>query len=75
MLRVRGFRFYCFSREEPRARVRVPHADGEAAFWIEPAVALHENDGLRPGPLAEAQALVEEHVHDIRNAWVRHFPG
>ena len=75
VLRVRGFRFFFFSREEPRAHVHVQHADGEAKFWIEPAVELHANYGLRPTLLAEAQTVVEEHVHDIRNAWAKHFPG
>ncbi len=75
VLRVRGFRFFFFSREEPRAHVHVQHADGEAKFWIEPTVELHANYGLRPAQLAEAMTLVEEHVHDIRNAWAKHFPG
>jgi hypothetical protein len=39
VLRVKGFRFHFFSREEPRAHVHVQHAEGEAKFWIEPAVA------------------------------------
>ena len=75
MLRIGGFRFYFFSREEPRAHVHVEHADGEAKFWIEPIVELHANYGLKPKQLAEAQTLVEEHVDDIRSAWTKHFPG
>lgn len=74
VLRVRGFRFYFFSREEPRAHVHVQHARGEAKFWIEPAVALHANYGLRPKQIAEAEKLVEEHLNEIRSAWARHFP-
>jgi hypothetical protein len=35
-LRVRGFRFYFFSREEPRAHVHVQHAEGEAKFGSSP---------------------------------------
>ena len=34
VLRVRGFRFYFFSREEQRPHVHVQHAEGEAKFWI-----------------------------------------
>lgn len=75
VLRVRGFRFYFFSREEPRAHVHVQHADGEAKFWVEPSVELHANYGLGARRLAEAQKLVEEHVHEIRRAWAKHFPG
>jgi hypothetical protein len=51
ILRVRGFRVYFFSREERRAHVHVQHADGEAKFWIEPAVELHGNYGLKPSTL------------------------
>lgn len=75
VLRVRGFRFYFFSREERRAHVHVQHADGEAKFWIEPTVELHANYGLKPKQLAEAEQLVEEHLNDIRSAWATHFPG
>ncbi|ODS52196.1 MAG: hypothetical protein ABS36_18655 [Acidobacteria bacterium SCN 69-37] len=74
VLRVRGFRFYFFSREEPRAHVHVQHADGEAKFWIDPAVELFANYGLKPAQLADARQLIEEHVDDIRDAWNRHFP-
>jgi hypothetical protein len=74
VLRVRGFRFYFFSREELRAHVHVQHADGEAKFWIEPAVELHANYGLKPRQIAEAEKLVEEHLDEIRRAWAKHFP-
>lgn len=75
VLRVRGFRFYFFSREERRRHVHVQHADGEAKFWIDPAVELHANYGLKPKQIAEAEKLVEEHLHEIRSAWAKHFPG
>lgn len=73
VLRVRGFRFYFFSREERRAHVHVQHADGEAKFWIEPAVELHANHGLKPKQIAEAEDLIEEHLNEIRGAWAKHF--
>jgi Domain of unknown function (DUF4160) len=75
VLRIRGFRFYFFSREEPRAHVHVQHADGEAKFWIEPTVELFANYGLKLQQVAEAQKLIEEHIDDIRRAWSTHFPG
>jgi hypothetical protein len=53
VLRVKKFRFYFFSREELRAHVHVQHAEGEAKFWIEPAVELHANYGLTARRLAE----------------------
>lgn len=75
VLRVRGFRFYFFSREEPRPHVHVQNANGEAKFWIDPAVELCANYGLKSQEITEAQQLVEEHVDDIRRAWTKHFPG
>jgi hypothetical protein len=75
ILRVRGYRFYFFSREESRLHVHVQHADGEAKFWIDPVVELESNYGLKPKQVAEALKLVEEHLDDIRNAWAKHFPN
>jgi hypothetical protein len=75
VLRVRGFRFYFFSREERRAHIHVQHADGEAKFWIHPTVELHANYGLKPKQIAEAERLVEEHLNEIRRAWAKHFPS
>jgi hypothetical protein len=74
VLRVAGFRFYFFSREEVRPHVHVQHAEGEAKFWIEPAVELHVTYGLSPRRLATAEKLIEEHVNEIRSAWAKHFP-
>ena len=75
ILRVKGFRFYFFSREERRAHVHVQHADGEAKFRIEPNVDLVANFGLKPKQVAEAQKLIEEHLNEIRSAWTKHFPS
>ena len=75
VLRVKGYRFYFFSREERRAHVHVQHANGEAKFWIDPVVELAANFGLKPKQLAEIQTLIEEHLNEIRAAWARHFPG
>ncbi len=74
-LRLAGFRFCFFSREEPRAHVHVQHADGEAKFWVKPRVELCANYGLTSHELAEAQRLVEEHLDEISRAWARHFSG
>jgi hypothetical protein len=75
ILRVRGFRFYFFSREERRAHVHVQHADGEAKFWIDPAIELAANFSLKPKQVTEVQKLIEEHLNEIRDAWAKHFPS
>jgi hypothetical protein len=73
IFRAYGFRFFFFSREESRLHVHVNHAEGEAKFWMEPQIALAQNIGLSGKTLRQAQALIEEHEHDIRTAWQQHF--
>jgi hypothetical protein len=75
VFRARGFRFYFFSREEPRLHVHVQHANGEAKFWLEPAVEVAQNYGLRADELAMAEQLIREREDDIRAAWRQHFGG
>ena len=47
VLRIRGYRFYFFSREEPRVHIHVQHAEGEAKFWLEPMVEVEGTTGSR----------------------------
>ena len=67
------FRFFFFSREEPRVHIHVASADGEAKYWTEPAVELAKNYGLGDSDLHRIEALIAEHREEIRNAWDRHF--
>ena len=69
------YRFYFFSREEPRMHVHVSCPDGEAKFWLEPAIALAQNYGLSEKQVKEAQALVEARADDCRKSWKAHFGG
>lgn len=73
IFREGGFRFFFFSREEPRLHVHVHHPDGEAKFWLEPAIELAQNHGLSDRQVRAAEALVRKHEHDIRAAWRDHF--
>jgi hypothetical protein len=69
------YRFYFFSREEPRMHVHVTCPDGEAKFWLEPVIALAQNYGLGEKQLKDVQALVEAHADECRNSWKAHFGG
>jgi hypothetical protein len=69
------YRFYFFSREEPRMHVHVTCPDGEAKFWLEPAISLAHNYGLSEKQVKEAQALVEAHADECRKSWKAHFGG
>jgi len=53
--------------------VHVQHVEGEAKFWLDPAVELAVNFGLKAPRLNEAAKLVQEHLDEIRNAWTKHF--
>lgn len=67
------FRLFFFSREETRIHIHLSHPDGEAKFWLTPAVHLAVNDGLSATQLKQAQAAVERHLMEIENAWRQHF--
>lgn len=47
--------------------------DGEAKFWLEPAIELALNKGLGSTELNELQKIVEERENEIREHWQRHF--
>lgn len=68
-----SFRFFFFSREEPRAHIHVSHTDGEAKYWIEPKIELAMNQGLSRKQLSEALSLVQRHYKEILDAWHIHF--
>ena len=69
------YRFYFFSREEPRIHVHVQTSAGEAKFWLEPQIELAQNHGLNRRQLNSALRLVKEHEVEIREAWQAHFGG
>jgi len=53
--------------------VPVQAAEGEAKFWLEPAIELAHNYGLNERQLRSIKALIEAHANDIRNSWAKHF--
>ena len=75
ILRIRGYRFYFFSREEPRRHVHVQHATGEAKYWLDPVIDLAYNHGLSAARLRAAEQMIREHLDEILAAWERHFGG
>jgi hypothetical protein len=69
------YRFYFFSREEPRIHVHVHAPDGEAKFWLEPTIVLAQNYGLSTPQVNEVLQVIKEHEDEIRKAWKAHFGG
>jgi len=54
-----GLRFYFYSDEHRPIHVHVENADGRAKFFLEPAVELIKNEGMKPKDLKKAKALCE----------------
>jgi hypothetical protein len=75
VFRSGAYRFFFFSREELRPHIHVSHPTGEAKFWLDPKIELAMNYGLSAERLARALRLIEEHDHEIRAPWRRHFAG
>lgn len=73
IFRKSGFRFFFFSREEPRLHVHVQHVEGEAKFWLEPEIQLAQDYGLDAHRLSTARNLIRRHELEIRTAWKKHF--
>lgn len=69
----KAYRFFFFSREERRPHVHVSCPDGEAKFWLDPAVELAGNHGLSPTQVTELKKTVEDRIDDILDAWRKHF--
>jgi len=73
VFRERGYRFFFFSREEPRVHVHVISGDGEAKFWLEPEIELAKNFRYNRKQIKEIEILIEEHYDELISAWREHF--
>lgn len=73
VLRYRQYRLFFFSREESRPHIHASSNDGEAKFWLAPAVELADVSGLNKHQVSELQRLVEERQDEFRKAWQNHF--
>ena len=73
ILREKGYRFFLFSREEPRVHVHVTCAEGEAKYWLEPDIELAKNYRLSRAQLKEIEALLEVHYEEFKRAWKEHL--
>jgi hypothetical protein len=69
------FRFFFFSREEPRQHIHVFSPEGEAKFWLEPSVELAVSKGIADASLTRIERIIYERKEEIVHAWNRHFSG
>ena len=75
VFREKGYRFFFFSREETRMHVHVHCGDGEAKFWLDPAIELATNFRLSQRQLNEVRRIIEVHYDELKQAWRKHVPG
>jgi hypothetical protein len=59
VFRYQQYRFFFFSREENRMHAHVTFPDGEANIWMEPAVELALNRGLRDIEIREIIEIIQ----------------
>lgn len=73
IFRAKGFRFFFYSREEPRVHVHVLGERGRAKIWLEPRVEIASSDGLNKRDLQVSLDLVRERKDEIHRIWQEHF--
>ena len=67
------YRFFFFSREEPRMHVHVASSEGNAKFWLEPELELAENHGIPDRELSTIARILERRRDEVEAAWRKHF--
>lgn len=73
VLKIGNMRFFFFSREETRMHIHIICPEGEAKFWLEPAVELSVNCNLSMQKINEIEKIVKEHEDEFKRAWQRFF--
>ena len=73
VFKIKGFRFFFFSREEKRKHVHIQCSKGEAKFWLEPKIELAKNLGLSSKELREIEYILRERHEEIIKAWESFF--
>ena len=53
--------------------VHVAGSDGDAKFWLEPAIELAMQRGLPDHRLNEIRKIVEDHRDELASAWHEHL--
>ena len=67
------FRFYFFSREETRKHIHVSSPNGEAKIWLEPEISIAKVIELSNQDINKILKLVELHLEEINDFWIKHF--
>ena len=73
IMKIGKYRFFFFSREEPRKHIHIISQDGEAKFWLEPEIELAKNFKFKRSELKEIEKLIEDNYDKIIRAWEEYF--
>ena len=73
IMKIGKYRFFFFSREEPRKHIHIISQDGEAKFWLEPEIELAKNFKFKRRELKEIEKLIEDNYDKIIRAWEEYF--
>ncbi|MFW6103715.1 MAG: DUF4160 domain-containing protein [Bacteroidota bacterium] len=73
VLRIKGYRFFFFSREETRKHIHVYCEKGEAKIWLEPEIKIARNFKLQERELNEILLIAKENKDEFIKSWERHF--
>ena len=76
VFRYKSFRFFFYSNEgNPREplHIHVRSGEGEAKFWLKPAVLLVGSEGYDARTLRELSQVVAENTELIERAWNEYF--
>jgi len=73
VLKIKGYRFFFFSREELRKHIHIQSQNGEAKFWLEPQIELAKNYKLSRKELNEIEKIIEEYHKDFIKVWEEYF--
>ena len=73
ILKIKGYRFFFFSREELREHIHIQSQDGEAKFWLKPQIELAKNYKLPRKDLNEIEKIIDDNYDMFIKAWEKHF--
>jgi hypothetical protein len=76
VFRYKAYRFFFYSNEgDPREpiHIHVRSANGDAKFWIRPAVRLADSDGYDARELRDLTQVVIAHADLIERSWNEYF--
>lgn len=68
------YRFFFYSKEgsEP-PHIHVTSGDGDAKFWLQPAVELAYTQELNRREITDLEEIIRGRVDEILAAWEEHF--